>query len=135
MKARDYRHGHRAVLLIAEAAQRERIKHRAVNHYVGNEKRLAPWDDLRFALVLFYSCDVVRAGSAMPDPLQRRHWASTSTPARYLKELAQGGFLHMYQDRPGSALRFRFNRAKCDAMAAEVYAELRAEGIPPEPAR
>lgn len=135
MRARDYRHAHRAVLLIAEAAQRERIKHRLVKHYAGGERRLEPWDDFRFSLVLFYTRDVVRAGATMPDPLQRRHWASTTTPSRYLKELAEGGFLDLYQDHPGSALRFRFNRAKCDAIASEVYAALCAEGILPEPAR
>lgn len=129
MRARDFRQQHATVLAIAAATQRDTIRRRMVTHCAGGATRLAKWDDNCFSLVWFASYDVQRVGLTMEDVAMRRDWHRPATPLRYLKELAEGGFIARHQPRPGAVVQFRFCRAKCDAIAAQVRAALATEGL------
>lgn len=131
MKARDLNGNHDAVLHLAKVAQRAAIKHWMVNNYVGGRKELAEWNDDRYSYCGFYTTGVMKAGKDEADVHKRRNWSTTGTPLRYLKDLVTAGFLTTDQSREGGIHSFRFNRATCDALAAEVRAELIAEGIKP----
>lgn len=127
MKARDFRGQHAAVLHIAKAAQRAAIKYALVTNYSGGRKELNEWGDDQYSWSWFGTGRMIAQGKEQADVCNRRNWSTTGTPLRYLKDLAAGGFL---STRKYSGIRqFRFNRATCDAMAAEVRAELLAEGI------
>lgn len=102
---------------VALIAQRKVIFSVMLEHYVGNGRKIAKWDDFRFGLACFRSW------------LAKLHHESTiGTIRRNLDKLSEAGVIDRWNDYPGAAIRYRFPRTVCDQFAAEAIAHYQAIG-------
>jgi hypothetical protein len=109
------------ILEAARTAQAERIKKNMLITFCGGGSRIDTWDDFRYFLSTFSARDVLRVLA----PLGKRR--SLAQIRNRLRKLVQAGDL-IDVSFTSRHIAFKFNRKRCDAMAALARADLIAQG-------
>jgi hypothetical protein len=102
------------IMEAAKAAQFNAIKRAMKCHYISGRRVADKWDDNRFHLSTFYSCEV-------KSPMK------SQTNLRRRLALLPGMWSHRYSGLRASTV-FRLDREICDAMAIQARHELLDEG-------
>ncbi len=98
-------------------AQRKVIFTWLLEHYVGDGRKIAKWDDWRFRLSSFMTVDIV-------------YPATLATIRRNLAKMAAAEVISLRNEyeRPGAMLRYSFPRDICDKFAAEAIEHYKSIG-------